>query len=591
MTRTKKTIAVAFALASLSAGPSHTAVAQSTSLTLTASSSSIDRETLDRLHSPILRSDLGLLGAQSCAAASCHGGPHPGIAQPWTSRGAEYPLWFENDPHSKSWKTISSDESVAMMRRLNIMDGNQIVDHAGFDNCLACHNTTKRFHEPRSSVERKEGVGCSGCHGPEELWSGTHFQYGFDSRGSTEIGFVANEDLLTRARTCAACHVGDKDRDMNHDIIAAGHPALRYEFATFHAWQPKHWRDTEAGVKTYYEAQLWLAGQIAAADASLSLLQARATDSHSISQWPELSAYDCSSCHHSLGLKNARPTPAVETGQAIAPLSMWNTAGLLWVIRYRMEQGEATREDERLAFALEDVRRVMESGPRPSATEASAAVHVARVAIAAWVDGAAGQSERAMFRSDRLGRVAAAAAGKTRSFDTWESAVQLYLTAVAARESWPGGPSGPLLDTSEKLRRGLAYPQQTSSPEFSLREKKGPTATRTEVRRSTLELVGWLGPISLDQEPMPAESEPAPEQLQRDLELLLKQIAERWEEERKSLPPPAALPKPGDVAPQPTQALPVPTEPIPPPTKPKPTVTPEDFLKQLEALQGNSPDE
>lgn len=588
MTRTKKTIAVAFAVATLSAGLGHTAVAQSTSLALTSPSSSIDGETLDRLHSPILRSDLGLLGAQSCAAASCHGGPHPGIAQPWASRGAEYPLWFENDPHSKSWKTISSDESVAMMRRLNIMDGNKIVDQAGFDNCLACHNTTKRFHEPRSSVERREGVGCSGCHGPEELWNGTHFQYGFDSRGSTDIGFVANEDLLTRARTCAACHVGDKDRDMNHDIIAAGHPALRYEFATFHAWQPKHWRDSEAGDKTYYEAQLWLAGQIAATDASLSLLQARATNSHSISQWPELSAYDCSSCHHSLGLKNARRTPAGETGQAIAPLSMWNIAGLLWVIQYRMEQGEATREDERLAYALEDVRRVMEAGPRPDANEAAAAVQEARMAIAAWVDGAAGQSERAMFRSDRLGRVAASAAGKTRSFDTWESAVQLYLTAVAARESWPGGPSGPMLDTAEKLRRELAYPQQTSSPEFSLREKIGPAATRAEVRRSTLELVGWLGPISLEQETMPAESEPAPEQLQRDLELLLKQIAERWEEERKLLPPPAALPKPGDAVPQPTH--PAPPKPVPPPT-PKPTVTPEDFFKLLETLQGNSSDE
>ncbi len=96
----------------------------------------IELQTLDRLHSPLLRNDLQLQGAQSCAAASCHGGPHPGVAQAWNSRGSEYPLWLENDPHARSWRTICSDESVAMMQRLGIMQGNQIVDQQGFDNCL-----------------------------------------------------------------------------------------------------------------------------------------------------------------------------------------------------------------------------------------------------------------------------------------------------------------------------------------------------------------------------------------------------------------------------------------------------------------------
>ncbi len=548
----------------------------------------IQSATLDRLHSPLLRSDLKLLGAQSCSAASCHGGPHPGIAQPWVSRGSEYPLWFENDPHARSWKTISSDESVAMMRRLKIMRGNEIVDQNGFDNCLACHNTTKRFHEPRSTVERKEGVGCAGCHGPDELWSGTHYQNGFDSLGSTHLGFVPNGDLLARARACAACHVGDQDRDMNHDIIAAGHPALRYEFATFHAREPKHWRDTESNDKTFYEAQLWLAGQIAAADASLSLLQARTTGSHTISQWPELSAYDCSSCHHALGLKDARRTPRADGKQAIAPLSAWNTGGLIWVIRYRMEQGEAMAEDQRLMLALEDVQTVMESGPNPNALEAAAAVSEARLAIAAWVDGA-GQMERSQFRSDRLGRIAASAAGKSRSFDTWESAVQLYLAAIAARESWPSGPSGPLHDAAESLRRGLAYPALTSSPEYAIRKRKSPAATRSEVRRTTLELVGWLGPITLDEEPIPAETEPAPEQLQQEIQDLLKQIGDRWQKDRPAMPavdptqPPLKKP---EVAP-PANQTPKPTL---KPT-PKPTLTPEELRKKLEALEGDSSDE
>lgn len=548
--------------------------------------------TLDRLHAPLLRNDLSLLGAQSCAAASCHGGPYPGVAQPQISRGGEYPLWFEHDPHSRSWQTISSDESVAMMQRLKIMRGNEIVDREGFDNCLACHNTTKRFHEPRSAVERREGVGCAGCHGPAELWQTTHYQYGFDPLGSTDVGFVANGDLLTRARACAACHVGDQDRDMNHDIIAAGHPALRYELATYHAWQPKHWRDAEAHDRTFYEAQLWLAGQIAAADASLSLLQARAAESHTISEWPELAAYDCSSCHHSLGLSNARRTPNRGSGQAVASFSSWNTAGLLWVIRYRMEQGVATQEDERLAFALEEVRQVMESGPKPDPHRTAAIVTEARQAIAAWVDGAPGQLERATFRSDRLGQLAASAAGKTRSFDSWESAVQLYLATVAARESWPGGPSGPLLDTAESLRRGLAYPELTSSPQYAVRQRRNPVATRDEVRRMTLELVDPLGPIVLDQEPLPAASEPTPQQLQREIDELRQRLGERGKQppelKAPAAPPaPPAPPRAGEPMVRPPQDQ----APRVPPVQPKPTQTLDELRKKLEALQGDSSDE
>ncbi len=571
MNQTQRTLAAVVAVLGIF-GPIATANAQGLSLSSPhgAYSSLVNPGTLDRLHSPILRSDLQLLGAQSCAAASCHGGPHPGVAQPWVSRGSEYPLWFENDPHALSWKTISSDESVAMMRRLKIMRGDEIVDKKGFDNCLACHNTTKRFNEPRSSVERTEGVGCSGCHGPEQLWNGTHYQYGFDPLGSTEIGFVANGNLLTRARTCAACHVGDQDRDMNHDIIAAGHPALRYELATFHAWEPKHWRDAEADDRTYYEAQLWLAGQIAAADASLSLLQARATKQHTASEWPELSAYDCSSCHHVLGLKDARRTPNTQSKTALAPVSTWNTAGLLWLVRYRQEQGQATNEDMRLDAALEAVRAVMESGPRPDAAQTVAAVGEARLAIAAWVDGVAGESERSQFRSDRLGQVVASAASQTRSFETWESAVQLYLATVAARESWPGGWSGPLFDQAEMLRRGLAYPELTSSPEYALRERKGPPATRAQVRQQTIAIARWLGPINLDGNLMPTEGERSPEQMDRDLENLLQQLKPR---EKKADPKKVAQP----VAP-------------PKPDTPPRRLTPEEIREQLRAADNEGAD-
>ncbi len=390
--------------------------------------------TLDRLHSPLLRRDLMIGGAQSCAASNCHAGPRPGVTQPWVRRGAAYQLWMENDPHAQSWRTICSAESVVMMQRLKILnDDHQIIDRQGFDNCLACHNTTARFEEPRSTVVLREGVGCAACHGPSERWINNHFQYDWSPHSAQQDGFVNAGDLYTRARMCASCHVGDKDRDMNHDLIAAGHPTLRYELATFHAWQPKHWRDAEAADKTAYEARLWLAGQIAATDASLSLLQTRAGDAHTVSEWPEFAAYNCASCHHNLGLDNDRE-PIDVSRKATAIYSQWNDSGLKWLLDYRQQAGQAKAEDIELADALETVKQLMQMTPRPDADAVAAAAREARKKLAVWFDSDTGKRERGSFRSDDLGQVVALAAGDSDTFATWESAVQFYLAAVAARE-------------------------------------------------------------------------------------------------------------------------------------------------------------
>lgn len=548
--------------------------------------------TLDRLHGALLRADLSLLGAQSCAAASCHGGPRPGTANTRADRGSEYPLWLENDPHARSWQTISSPQSVEMMRKANIMQGNAIIDQAGFDNCLACHNTTKRFDEPRSHVQRSEGVGCGGCHGPEQLWARSHYQRGFDPLASAGSGFVPNGDLLARARMCASCHVGDQDRDMNHDLIAAGHPPLRFELATYHAWQPKHWRDAEAADRTFYEAQLWLAGQIAAADAALSLLQTRTGRRHTTSPWPEFSAYDCSSCHHALALDNARSAPQADAAIAVAPLSQWNIAGLQWVIEDFVDRGVATEEDLRLLGTLGRVREEMESAAIPDPQRTHAAAVEARRAIDAWVRGP-GSSMQRRFRSDSLGRIAARASGKSASFNTWESAAQLYLALVAARESWPGGWSGPLQPISEQLRRGLRYPEMVNTPAFALSGPPGPTATRAQARQLSLQIAMHLGPITLDGTPLPGEDDPAPHALQSELESALQEAAAQWQQQRRQrgerpTVPPADAPPAGPKADQPGDARPQQPRATEPPERPRaPRITPEELRRRLQELERN----
>ena len=255
---------------------------------------------LERAIHPLMRRDLAIGGAVSCAAAGCHGGSRPGLTERTAERGSEYPLWYENDPHARSWRTICSPQSVAIMQRLRITDGTTIRDRAGFDNCLACHNTAGHYDDARVSSPLREGVGCAACHGPDAAWIDRHYRRDWHPSFESANGFVAAGDLFVRARMCASCHVGDADRDMNHDMIAAGHPPLRYEFATYHRRLPKHWRDAAACDVSRFEAQLWLAGQVAALDASLTLLESRAGKSRSVNVWPELAEYDCASCHHQL---------------------------------------------------------------------------------------------------------------------------------------------------------------------------------------------------------------------------------------------------------------------------------------------------
>ena len=549
--------------------------------------------TLDRLHSPIIRQDLKINSAQSCAAASCHGGPRAGILQTTASRGMEYQVWVENDPHAQSWRTICNDESVAMMRRLKIMEGNEVVDQVGFDNCLACHNTVKRYSEPRvhaaghagahfaghqaqggDDAFLREGVGCAGCHGPSERWIGNHYQYHWSPEGASSQGFVEAGDLYVRARMCASCHIGDKDRDMNHDIIAAGHPTLRYELATFHAWQPKHWRDPEANDKTFYEAQLWLAGQVAAVDASLALLHSRSADTHTVSQWPEFAAYDCASCHHNLGLDNGR-RGITDARRATAIYSQWNDSGLRWVVNHRVETGEATQEDFDLLAALDAVKVEMETKPKPSPEGVTAATSHAREALAQWFDGQPGVHERHMFRSDRLGQVVASAAGKSDTFRTWESAVQFYLAAVAARESWPGGWNGPLRNVADRIQSGLRYPDMIDVSRYAKRDGNRPTATRVEATSLGIELAGWLGPVNYEPRVDETDEFDGPN-VQAEIEAKLKQIEERWR--NKPLPERPDVPE---------------ARPAQPPREARPDQKPEgqsieDLRRSLEQLQSGS---
>ncbi|MCC6510212.1 MAG: hypothetical protein IT423_13990 [Pirellulaceae bacterium] len=413
---------------------------------------------------PQQRRDLQLHASASCSATACHGGPRAGVTATGAVRGSEYPLWLSSDPHARSWRTLCSDKSVAILNRLEILKNGHIADQAGFDNCLACHNSTQHFQESRTTERITEGIGCSSCHGPDQLWHAAHLERDWSPSAQLASGFAQTKNLLSRARLCASCHVGDRDRDMNHDIIAAGHPALHYEFATYQRRQPKHWRSGKTP-KEDDEAYAWLVGQLASLDAFLTLLESRARTSHRESQWPELAVFDCSSCHQQL-TNETYQLPARTNSSPT--LSNWHRFGVQKFLNWRSQQPTFSSTDQELLEALMDLERTVKS-PTVDALTAQQAAQRARRALDRWITGRDGQLALSSFDAEKLHEMVSAAGMDQSASSSWEAAAQFYLASITAREKWSDLSHQPnrgetVLETSRRLREALQFQGNSATP-------------------------------------------------------------------------------------------------------------------------------
>ena len=504
-------LAIAISLVSIvtvrSAEPDRQPIVKPACLQVTSAQDSswrISRVWLEEMSQPVRRQDLSLEPSASCAATSCHGGPRPGIAEPLAVRGAEYPLWLENDPHAQSWRTLCSPTSLAMLERLNIMQSGKLVNAIAFDNCLACHNSARGYEaasnlnhselnhsELNHRVFNAEGVGCANCHGRSQNWRSDHYRLPRDNASNAAIGLAPNKDLFVRARVCAACHIGDSDRDVNHDIIAAGHPALHYEFTTFHNMLPKHWRESERSATPDFEAKLWLAGQVAALDASLALLESRAAKSLSVGTWPEFAASDCSSCHQNLRL-GAKKYEADARGSANT-FSTWNRFGVEQLLSQEFTQGNETPTTQKIALSLDHLSKLMSAGAIPEAAAVQVAAHNARRDLDAWLRHSA-SPEMLRFSASSLHRVAAIALADRDKLNSWEFTAQTYLAVIAARSSWMSSADTTALNDASQLRRALLFKPFTHS--ISLLDDP-----QREIQSTTANLLKSLQPTSNVQPP------------------------------------------------------------------------------------------
>ena len=133
-----------------------------------------------------------------------------------------------------------------------------------------------------------DGVGCESCHGTRKSgWGFTppsHAGIRFSPTDKqNDYGFMDTKNLVRRIELCAGCHVGQDARDglplrdVNHDLIAAGHPRLNFEFAAYQENQPKHWKtdDPSGEAAADFPVRAWALGQLVSARAALSSLGSR----------------------------------------------------------------------------------------------------------------------------------------------------------------------------------------------------------------------------------------------------------------------------------------------------------------------------
>jgi hypothetical protein len=390
-----------------------------------------------------------LVGNLSCASASCH------AAGEERRPGSEYSTWVNSDPHFRAYDVLFNATSRRIAKTLDVhRPGGKLLPAHENATCLKCHAPDLvRAAHPQAA----QGVGCESCHGPAEKWLTTHYQDSFKSLSRREkaerYGLYPTKDLAFRVTKCASCHVGDATREVNHDLIAAGHPRLAFEYTGYHR-SPKytpHWQE----VSPDFEARAWEIGQIVCARSAAELLRVRATQENA--PWPELSEYSCFACHKDLTGERWKPFVASGRKPGAMPWGTW------YFSVAELADPECTDE-------VKELIRVMESPGRNRVRAAEQAQrlvrHLDRRLVELQQEGMppGGPDIEPAFR--RIARHALNEEGTRFRDADWDGATQHYLAAAAFYSAWGSQPTRDPRprEPLRSLGRSLAFPKGYNSP-------------------------------------------------------------------------------------------------------------------------------
>jgi hypothetical protein len=232
----------------------------------------------------------GFVGPATCDSSRCHGSTRPLDGR---VRQDEYATWFGEDAHRRAFESLTSPLGRAISQRLAIE-----TTHAPA--CLACHATGDAAASgaaPDDEARLAEfGVGCESCHGAASGWYGSHFQSGFDrATAVASLGLVDTKEPATLVAACLRCHLGDATHVVDHRLLAAGHPELRFEAGSRLLSMSPHWRQRGDASRAWF-VRAALAGPLVALRMELEKAAREATASGAL-DW---SGRNCSSCHHDL---------------------------------------------------------------------------------------------------------------------------------------------------------------------------------------------------------------------------------------------------------------------------------------------------
>ena len=143
--------------------------------------------------------------------------------------------------------------------------------------------------------DTSDGVSCESCHGAASNWLGPHTTRDWTHQQSVDAGMKDLRDLTRRSEQCLSCHLGTAEKKVDHELIAAGHPDLYFELASFSAVMPRHWK-AKPDQDAWQEVRELATGQAVQLREHLARVQRNARTG----VWPEYGELDCFACHHSL---------------------------------------------------------------------------------------------------------------------------------------------------------------------------------------------------------------------------------------------------------------------------------------------------
>ena len=131
-------------------------------------------------------------------------------------------------------QALSSDVGERMARILKLGKKSEEAQK-----CLACHALYTTPEQRGRAFELADGVSCENCHGPASAWLGPHTTRDWPHEKSVALSMYDTRNVIHRTEKCLECHLGTKNKFVDHEMIAAGHPDLYFELDSFSAVMPR----------------------------------------------------------------------------------------------------------------------------------------------------------------------------------------------------------------------------------------------------------------------------------------------------------------------------------------------------------------